>query len=50
MLFIESGTSWEDGYIESSARKLRADLPNSEIFTTLVEAMILIEKWRKEYY
>ena len=29
--------------------KLRDELLNREIFTTLTEAKILIEEWRKEY-
>ncbi len=48
-LFIEPGSPWENGYIESFNRKLRDELLNREIFTTLTEASILIEEWRKEY-
>jgi putative transposase len=48
-LFIERGSPWENGYIESFNGKLRDELLNREIFTTLVEARILIEGWRKEY-
>jgi transposase InsO family protein len=47
-LFIESGSPWENGYIESFNGKLRDEFLNREIFTTLVEARILIEGWRKE--
>jgi len=48
-LFIEPGSPWENGYIESLNGKLRDELLNREIFTTLIEARILIEQWRKEY-
>jgi transposase InsO family protein len=48
-LFIERGSPWENGYIESFNGKLRDELLNREIFTTLTEAKILIEVWRKEY-
>jgi putative transposase len=48
-LFIEPGSPWENGYIESFNGKLRDELLNREIFTTLTEAKILIEQWRKEY-
>ncbi len=48
-LFIEPGSPWENGYIESFNGKLRDELLNREIFTTLIEASILIEEWRKEY-
>jgi len=48
-LFIEPGSPWENGYIESFNGKLRDELLNRETFTTLTEARILIEQWRKEY-
>ena len=48
-LFIEPGSPWENGYIESFNGKLRDELLNREIFTTLEEAKILIEQWRREY-
>jgi len=48
-LFIEPGSPWENGYIESFNGKLRDELLNREVFTTLIEAKILIEEWRKEY-
>ena len=48
-LFIERGSPWENGYIESFNGKLRDELLNREIFTTLAEARILIEGWRKGY-
>ena len=48
-LFIEPGSPWENGYNESFNGKLRDELLNGEIFTTLLEAQVLIENWRKEY-
>jgi transposase InsO family protein len=48
-LFIEPGSPWENGYIESFNGKLRDELLNGEIFTTLFEAQVLIENWRREY-
>jgi transposase InsO family protein len=48
-LFIEPGSPWENGYIESFNGKLRDELLNREIFTTLTEARVLIERWRREY-
>jgi len=48
-LFIEPGSPWEKGYIESFNGKLRDELLDREVFTTLEEARILIEQWRKEY-
>ena len=48
-LFIEPGSPWENGYIESFNGKLRDELLNREIFDTLLEAKVLIERWRVEY-
>ena len=48
-LFIEPGSPWENGYIESFNGKLRDELLNREIFTTLEEAKVLIEQWRRDY-
>jgi len=48
-LFIEPGSPWENGYIESFNGKLRDELLNREIFTTLTEAKVLVADWRKEY-
>ncbi len=48
-LFIEPGSPWENGYIESFNGKLRDELLNREVFTTLEEANVLIEQWRRGY-
>jgi putative transposase len=48
-LFIEPGSPWENGYVESFNGKLRDELLGREIFTTLDEAKVLIEQWRREY-
>lgn len=48
-LFIEPGSPWENGYIESFNGKLRDELLNGEIFDTVIEARIIIERWRMQY-
>ena len=48
-LFIELGSPWENGFNESFNGKLRDELLNGEIFYTLKEAQVLIERWRKHY-
>ena len=48
-LFIEPGSPWENGYIESFNGKLRDEMLNGEIFYTLREAKVLIERWREHY-
>jgi putative transposase len=48
-LFIEPGSPWENGYVESFNGKMRDELLNREIFYTLDEAKVLVERWRHEY-
>ncbi len=48
-LYIEPGSPWENGYNESFNGKLRDELLNGEIFDTLMEAKVLIERWRQHY-
>jgi transposase InsO family protein len=48
-LFIEPGSPWENGYVESFNGKFRDELLNREIFYSLTEAKVLIERWRREY-
>ena len=48
-LFIEPGSPWENGYLESFNGKLRDDLLDRKIFYTLTEAPILIDRWRRQY-
>jgi putative transposase len=48
-LFIEPGSPWENGYVESFIGKLRDELLNGEIFDTLLEVRVVIENWRKNY-
>ena len=47
--FIEPGSPWENGYVESFNGKLRDELLNAEVFHTLAEARVLIEQWRRHY-
>ena len=48
-LFIEPGSPWENGYVESFNGKFRDELLNGELFYTLTEAKVLIERWRNDY-
>jgi putative transposase len=47
--YIEPGSPWENGYVESFNGKLRDKLLNAEVFNTLLEARVLIEQWRVHY-
>ena len=48
-LYIEPGSPWENGYIESFNGKMRDELLAREIFYSLKEAQILIQMWRRQY-
>ena len=48
-LYIERGSPWENGYVESFIGKLRDELLNGEIFYTLTEAKVLVQRWRQLY-
>ncbi len=47
--YIERGSPWENGYVESFNARLRDELLNGEIFYTLREAKVVIESWRQHY-
>ena len=47
--FITPGKPVENAYAESFNGKFRDELLNREIFYTLAEAKVLIERWRREY-
>ena len=47
--YIEPGSPWENGYIESFNARMRDELLDGEIFYTLAEARIIIEQWRQHY-
>jgi len=48
-LYIERGSPWENGYVESFIGKMRDELLNGELFCCLAEAKVLVEQWRKTY-
>jgi putative transposase len=47
--YIEPGSPWENGFIESFNARLRDELLNGEIFYSLAEARTIIESWRRFY-
>jgi putative transposase len=48
-LFITPGSPWENGYIVSFNRRLRDELLDRELFDTLWEVTVLVERWRQIY-
>ena len=45
--FIEPGSRWENGYVESLNGKFRDELLACGVFNTLAEARVLIEQGRQ---
>lgn len=48
-LYIEPGSPWENGYLESFNGRLRDELLAREVFDTLLEAKVLVGRWRRHY-
>jgi len=48
-LFINPGSPWENGYIESFIDKIRDECLNREVFRNGREAQAIVENWRQEY-
>jgi putative transposase len=47
--YIERGSPWENGYVESFNARLRDELLEGEIFYSLQEAKVVIESWRRHH-
>jgi transposase InsO family protein len=47
--YIEPGSPWENGHVESFHGKLRGGCLNREVFGNLLEAKVLVEGWRRQY-
>ena len=48
-LFIEPGSPWENGYMESFNEKMRDELLNREVFDTIPEARVMTGRYKKDY-
>jgi len=48
-LYIAPGAPWENGFNESFNSRLRDELLNAELFTSLQEAKVVTEDYRLEY-
>ena len=47
--FIEPGSPWQNGYVESFNARLRDECLNCEEFASVQEARTVIEHWRQSY-
>lgn len=48
-VFIEPGSPWQNAWIESFNGRVRDELLNGELFTSLLEAKVVVEDWRQDY-
>jgi len=48
-LYIEPGSPWENGYIESFNSRMRDEFLNGELFDTMKEVEVMTGRWQ-EYY
>ena len=48
-LYIQEGSPWENGYVESFNGKLRDELLGRALFLSLPEARYVLDEWREEY-
>jgi transposase InsO family protein len=48
-LYIDPRSPWQNGIVESFNGRLRDELLSSEIFATLDEARLLVDRWRLHY-
>jgi hypothetical protein len=48
MLFIEPGSPWENGYVESFDSRKRDELLNSELFLYIDETQYVVKSWQMD--
>ena len=49
LTYLDPGSPWENCYCEGFNGKLRDECLNGEIFYSLKEVQVVIEKWRVQY-
>lgn len=47
--YIEPGSPWENGHVESFHDKFRKGCLSRETFGTMLEARVIVEGWRQQY-
>jgi transposase InsO family protein len=48
-IYIEPGSPWENGFVESLNGKFRDECLNAELFWNQKEAQVIVEDWRRQY-
>ena len=49
-VFIDPGSPWQNAWIESFNGRMRDEHLNGQVFDSLLEAQVLTEDWRIDYY
>lgn len=49
IIYIDPGSPWQNGFVESFHQRLRDECLNQELFLSVLEAKVVIENWRKLY-
>ena len=47
--FIDPGSPWQNGWVESFNSRLRDEILNGQLFDSLLEAQVILGDWRDEY-
>jgi putative transposase len=48
-VFIDPGCPWQNGFVESFNGRLRDEYLNGQLFDSVLEARVLLERWRLDY-
>lgn len=48
-VFIDPGSPWQNGWVESFNSRLRDEILNGQLFDSLLEAQVILADWREEY-
>lgn len=48
-IYIDPGSPWQNGHVESFHNRLRDECLNQELFPSVTEARVVIEEWRHLY-
>ena len=48
-LYIEPGSPWENGYVESYHSRMRDELLDGELFLHIDEVKYVVDRWRMDY-
>ena len=49
VIYIDPGSPWQNGFIESFHNRLRDECLNREVLLSVAEAQVVIEQWRHTY-